>query len=142
MNLSKILKGHEGKTFYSLTNGDVIYEGVQEDEFGDSELLFRVPEYGLSVTTFISGRVSEQGGVVVIYPSEELYKRYPLNASEAWAEWILSQSEEHYKLSVHMYISDIELDSICDRIHEEQNFTSKEQVREAVDKIRKCIKGL
>lgn len=84
VNLYELLKGCEGEWFYSLNSGNVEYQGTNHN----NTLLFIDVEAGNQVCVTPRGFGSYgNGDVCLIYPSRDLYKKYPLDPVKAWAEW-------------------------------------------------------
>ena len=76
LNLCELLKGCEREEVYSLLEGVTFIRNV-----GNA-----------LITTTESNNYGEKGNVYVggeclLYPSKELYEKYPLDATQAWQEW-------------------------------------------------------
>lgn len=82
LDLCEILKGYEGELIYSLVYGDMVVEAVtdtgvrayMDDEDKYSELF---KSNGKLIST----------AECILYPSRDLYLKYPLDAKAAWEEW-------------------------------------------------------
>ena len=90
INLVELLKGHEEEKFYSPMFGEVKFIGIVENV---CEKLYLVKikyfEYGSydCEYTIESNGCGSKGGRCILYPTEELYLKYPLNPYLAWMEW-------------------------------------------------------
>ena len=81
LNLCEILKGHEREEFYSPTFGRCRFNSASDTLYFES--LCAVESFEL----YLDGSYST-GGNCIIFPSEALYLKYPLDAKKAWDEWI------------------------------------------------------
>lgn len=88
-NLDDILDGHEKEIFYIPMYGEVEYIGTDLNCDNQVVHLFNKniefgPTYYYEI--YSNGKFNNDG-VIAVYPSEELYKKYPFNAEAAWKEW-------------------------------------------------------
>lgn len=82
LNILESLKGHENHKCYSPLCGECeLYIS-----FVNSSNLFK-SENGKNILFFNDGRCKD-GGVCLLFPSRELYEKYPLDAAKAWEEWV------------------------------------------------------
>lgn len=124
-SLLDLLKGHEGETFYYLGVGDVVLEELQERY--DEPYQFKFTRLGYSSTYFLSihGTYHSGDGTVILYPTKELYQKYPIDPITAWMEWDKSLE---YKLEILINTEKYKL-----------IFNSKEERKEALEEINKVI---
>lgn len=81
-NLCSILKNYTTHIFYSA-----VYGRIQLWHVGESMLSFRTSS-GLNIYFKPDGTPTmTEGQRPTVYPSMELYVKYPLDAEEAWREW-------------------------------------------------------
>lgn len=83
-NLCEILKGHEGMKMFSTMIGECIFVGIDED---DKEMPIEVRRNVTSSEWYNKDGRWYKGGEIALYPSRELYLKYPLDAPRAWMEW-------------------------------------------------------
>lgn len=87
LNLCELLKGHEGKEFYSP------YYGVMElMAIRDGLLCFQNSNIGIDLLPSGHSQCSVDG-YCAIFPSKALYEQYPLDAFTAWMEWKREQKK-------------------------------------------------
>lgn len=91
LNIREILKGHKNHKCYSPLCG----ECELHTSFIDASNLFK-SENGKRILFFDDGRCNA-GGVCLLFPSRELYEKYPLDAAKAWEEWIDENTEHAIK---------------------------------------------
>lgn len=84
INLCEILKGHEGKKFYSPIWGDTKFEAV--DSMGEIVITPSDLRYNQALRLDSKGRMNPSGEPI-LYPSKEAFKNDDFEASwKAWAE--------------------------------------------------------
>ena len=85
LNLCELLKGCEGKRFYLLSRGYTTLKGIiwNKDTCDYSIVLTGKGRIEL----YCTGKETNNEAVVILYPSKELYEKYPLDAYSAWMEW-------------------------------------------------------
>jgi hypothetical protein len=96
LNLSELLKGHEGETFYSPIVGDCTLKAITD------YIHIAVNDHP-SYCFFLDGR-REKSGAVVFFPSRALYEQYPLDAYTAWSVW--DDKQYIHRLAVSLYTDD------------------------------------
>lgn len=114
LNLPELLRDCIGETFFSRSHGEVVLNKV---------LLESKDEYFLDFTfegeiflRFMSdGRRTERGDID-LWPSRELYEKYPLSPVEAWKEW--ERSGGKLKNEIEVFLKSCTLpDDIDDRCY-------------------------
>ncbi|WP_301345910.1 MULTISPECIES: hypothetical protein [Muribaculaceae] len=106
LNLCELLRGHEGKTFFSLAHGDVILDHVSPTI--DSCIAVKMGN-GDAVRFYRNGRWLRDG-IVALFPSRALYEQYPLDPYTAWMKW---QEEQQLRiLRIILTAPDLERDYI------------------------------
>ncbi len=92
LDLCELLRGRESEDFYSPIFGSSIFEGLNDKS--PYPLHFKCGE---SLTC--DGRFY-LNGQRLLFPSRELYEKYPLDAGKAWREWQEAQLKCRIQLSV------------------------------------------
>ena len=146
--LAEFLKGHEGETFYhllyekevKLTNINLT-DTNEVDEDGDSiftpsGIYYNLGEnYGIEYIR-IDGRWDSSGkGLILLYPSRELYLKYPLDPVKAWMTWKNGLSSKEYELKVSVNINE-------ESYQECIKFSSKKEVTQILTKIKEFFRNL
>lgn len=99
LNIREILKGHKNHKCYSPLCGECWLCSSVTDKTN----LFK-SDNGSDILVFNNGKCNS-GGVCLLFPSRELYEKYPLDAAKAWEEWV----DENAKNAVKTW-EDIEAD--------------------------------
>lgn len=129
LDLCKILKGHEGETFYSLAHGAVKIGVI------GTNIISTKTKNGTIITFDSKGRISVEGECI-LYPYKQVFDH--LTAEQAWSNWMKDNPKENYdtvakalfETSDYFQPDDIDLDIIG---HESKanhllNCTSKKQL--------------
>lgn len=86
LDLAKLLKGHEKEEFYNPTYGIMtlisIEKGLLEFAYESTGRYFP----GIYFNKY--GVIYEGKTKLSLFPSFELYTKYPLNPQKAWQNWI------------------------------------------------------
>ena len=149
LKLCELLKGcSKGEKFYSRCFGTLKFERIREDEL----LIFR-DTTGVTMLYHPSGKYYKDGEVDV-YPSKELYEKYPLDAYSAWMEWKEARKpkrwrakngEGYWRLNV-MGEAVIAVEHNTDVDNDGYNFgnyfSTEEEAQQAADVIRKTLAKL
>lgn len=79
-----------GIKFYSLLFGSVKFEGIDKFTHSDTfkDILCERGNYN------VDGTYSKDGKICVLWPSLELYQKYPLEPKKAWNEWKESRNQK------------------------------------------------
>ena len=86
LRLSELLRNSIGETFFSRSHGEIVlYRVIQESKNGYF-LDFKFEE-GVFLRFTSDGRRTKKGEID-LWPSRELYQKYPLSPIEAWEEWV------------------------------------------------------
>lgn len=101
LNLSELLKGHEGETFYSPIVGDCTLKAIT------NYIHVAVNDHP-SYCFFLDGR-REKSGAVVFFPSRDLYEQYPLDPYTAWMKWQEEQKLNPVRVIINKYNKNGEL---------------------------------
>ena len=102
LNLAELLKGCEGEEFFSISVGKVMFKAIYD--FDDTHKIRTIRkdavgnEYNVN---FHSDGRRNKAGLQDLYPSEDLLKKYPLDAKKAWDEWA-SERKPKYILQAEM----------------------------------------
>ena len=103
INLIGILKKEIGNTFYSPNCGEIIIDKVTSNYIHT-----HLKKYKNEVKIFhFDGIEYKTDGRPAIFPSENLYKKYPTNHNKAWLDWLDNNSpgRAHYG-NLYYYITD------------------------------------
>lgn len=82
LNLCEFLKGYEGEKVYTLVYGPAYFDTINSI----SKIIITFIDGGI-VSLTSSGKVLENCGTTILFPSKELYEKYPLDPYSAWVEW-------------------------------------------------------
>ena len=85
LNLHQLLRDCVGKTFFSRSHGEVDLYRVSLESKGEYFLDFKFS--GEIILRFTSDGRRTKKGEIDLWPSRELYEKYPLLPDEAWREW-------------------------------------------------------
>ncbi len=96
LNLCELLKDCIYETFYSPICGECEYKECFEDS---EKMLFESIKDGVdggyaSLVFDAEGRYGNHG-ICMLYPSKELYEKYPLDPRKAWSEWAENRKPKH-----------------------------------------------
>lgn len=89
LNLVALLRGCEGEEFYSIVYGNVTLEVIHSPEVDDPKYYLLTRPNSCRIgrdLVYPNGKV-DANGAILLYPSKELYEKYPLDAYAAWQEW-------------------------------------------------------
>ncbi|MDE7442147.1 MAG: hypothetical protein K2M69_08280 [Muribaculaceae bacterium] len=89
LNLVELLRGCEGEEFYSIVYGNVTLEVIHSPEVDDLKYYLLTRPNSCRIgrdLVYPNGKV-DANGAILLYPSKELYEKYPLDAYAAWMEW-------------------------------------------------------
>lgn len=98
LDLSKLLKGHEGEAIFLTTMGNVFIESI-------SEINIRFKPQETAKDSYLlkaSGKMNEHG-LVIAFPSLHLYEQYPLDPYTAWMKWQEKQTIFHIRIEFQPY---------------------------------------
>ena len=88
LNLCELLKGCEGEEFFSISVGKVTFKAIYN--YDDTHLVRTIRKDAIgneyNVNFYFDGR-RNNAGLQDLYPSEDLLRKYPLDARAAWDEW-------------------------------------------------------
>lgn len=91
LDLSELLKGHEGDTLYSPIWGECDLQEINADNNNGSQPLINLRlRNGCTRNISASGHIdygSKRIGIPILWPSKALYEQYPLDAKNAWMKW-------------------------------------------------------
>lgn len=141
LDLVKLLKGHESMILYSLIWGECTLHRLCAANNNGSQPLINIKlSNGLTRNITTSGHLSydlKKIGNPVIWPNEELYIKYPLNAAKAWKEWEDSQKEYYMFVKIEVWDADG-----CSEEPEETpfRFKSVEERDDCIEEINAVIK--
>lgn len=135
LNLCELLRNCEGEEFYSLIDGEVKLRQLTDEIMCRDEVM-----YLLSCSL---------DGVILLYPSRELYEKYPLDAYSAWMEWKESRKPKRWHPKngegfwgisttlqpLYYPISDEKFDWKSDLNH----FETHELAKQAAEKVKECL---
>lgn len=86
LDLCEFLKGCEGQEFYSIIDGPVKLDQIMLDT--NYPLVFRVLHTGECATYNKFGYYRNSlVGTPILFPTQDLYRRYPFNYKKSWEEW-------------------------------------------------------
>lgn len=96
LDLCELLKGCEGEEFFSISVGKVIFKAIYDYDDTHKVRTIRKDEVGneYNVVFHSDGR-RNKAGLQDLYPSEDLLRKYPLDASQAWREWAESRKPKY-----------------------------------------------
>ena len=147
LNLCELLKGCEGETFYSDVFELVILTKV--NLVGN----FLTINWNRLELNLYSNGSKVKGNRCVLWPSKELYEKYPLDAYSAWMEWkearkhkrwrAKQNKEFYYFLDDMLLINDIidSYDYFCNNRYNTGNyFRTKEEASQACEIVKKVLK--
>ena len=88
LNLCELLKGCEGEEFFSISVGKVTFKAIYNYDDTHPVRTIRKDAVGneYNVNFYFDGR-RNNAGLQDLYPSEDLLRKYPLDARAAWDEW-------------------------------------------------------
>ena len=145
LNLCELLKDCEGETFYSDVFELVILTKV--NLVGN----FLTINWNRLELNLYSNGSKVKGNRCVLWPSKELYEKYPLDAYSAWIEWKESRKPKQWKPSfgdeyfaingcakvIKLKYIDNFIDMELDRIH--NRFRTKEEAHIAAKIVREVL---
>lgn len=112
LNLYELLKDCAGEEFYSLTNGKIRFIKTLENNLlvfqGFSRVVFN--QYGYLFS------LHDGSAKCLLYPSLNLYEKYPLNPKKAWEEWSYERRRNIIRIDFVSEHIDEEGDRISSRI--------------------------
>ena len=88
LDLSKILAGHELETFYSILEGDICVKSITPAW---------IETYTSQISYTNTGTLGYAGGLCVLFPSRDLYLKYPADPAKAWDEWQKGQKTDRWR---------------------------------------------
>ena len=88
LDLAKILAGHERETFYSILEGDIRIKSITPAW---------IETYTNQISYTNTGTLGYAGGLCVLFPSRELYLKYPGDPAIAWDEWQMGLREDRWR---------------------------------------------
>lgn len=88
LNLCELLKDCEGEEFFSISVGKVTFKAIYNYDDTHPVRTIRKDAVGneYNVNFYFDGR-RNNAGLQDLYPSEDLLRKYPLDAYSAWIEW-------------------------------------------------------
>ena len=88
LDLAKILAGHERETFYSILEGDIRIKSITPAW---------IETYTNQISYTNTGTLGYAGGLCVLFPSRDLYLKYPADPAKAWDEWQKGQKTDRWR---------------------------------------------
>ena len=145
LNLCEILKGYEGDIFYSPAYGDVALNFITDTVLG----------FSAEFSTDEKGRIRFNKEIhspeCMLYPSRDLYLKYPLDAKKAWGEWIEANKPKRWRAqkgdnyyffdrTYTPYPQEETGDVEDDLMYESYNYFRTEfEAKEAAEAVKKCL---
>lgn len=78
--------------FYSPAFGEVSFE---ENRASEGEIEIETKTEGVIFVLDQNGRIANEDGVCILFPSRALYEQYPLDPYTAWMKWQEGQKKEY-----------------------------------------------
>ncbi|MDE7441662.1 MAG: hypothetical protein K2M69_05815 [Muribaculaceae bacterium] len=166
LNLAELLKGCEEEKFFSISVGKVIFKAIYDYDDTHKIRTIRKDVVGneYNVNFHSDGR-RNKAGLQDLYPSEDLLRKYPLDAYSAWMEWkearkskrwraknsagvAVSECEGHWEDYTYWYITsdgviaqDEETNCKADTLRYELGnyFRTEEEVKQAAEAVREAL---
>ena len=129
INLTELLKGCEEEEFYSRCFGPLKFINIREDNI----LIFRKKNSEVILYPF-NGKYDTYGEVD-LFPSKELYEKYPLDAYTAWMEWKFKRQRYIIKVNFVSEYIDSDGDKSSEGIIDEIRFSSKAKMDKAFNEL-------
>lgn len=151
LDLCKILKGHENELFYSPIFGEVYLNAIFQSQLYPISLLAeKGHEIYINRNGFWDNKYTENT-IVVLYPSQEAYLKYPFDAKKAWQEWVDEQKPKRWRAKLgceYWYINECgSVDDIMDdysyyhdfRYEMGNYFSTREFAKQAVETLKATL---
>lgn len=133
LDLTQLLKGCEGEQLFSLSLGLVCLHEIREQKGSNRPI--RIVKNGNVYYRSANGKCGRDG-LVDLYPSEGLLRKYPLDAKKAWSKW--EESRKHLFYAPECTITYIrkwwELKVVA-------KLDSCKDAEEAAEEVRKCLES-
>lgn len=130
LNLCEILKGYEGEEFYYLLSG----KKVILDSIKYGIISIKTSDNGANL---LPNSAAIKGGIELLYPSKELYEKYPLDAYSAWMEW--KNSKKKIELFFDMKIAEENSDELLSSEYVLYEFNSYEEANQATEVVKEAL---
>ena len=146
IDLSELLQGCEGESFYVMPCGEMELKGINKLELKS----LHFSKGAINCLTKTDGRAYEDGSCI-IYPSRALYEKYPLDPYSAWMEWKEARKPKRWRAEAdgeYWYLSAFIIpETTNDNLLNSDNnlykcgnyFRSEEEAQQAADLVRKTI---
>lgn len=151
INLCELLKSCEGEEFYSPVHGTIKLVKIDESKY--FSLIFETQNnarcvYSMYGYTFLN---CSPDALITLYPSYDLYIKYPLNTIEAWKEWEESRKPKRWRAKkgeIYYCFNNtlevepvIEMHNLCDdgRYSFGNYFCTRELAKQACEKVKECL---
>lgn len=153
LNLCELLKGCEGEEFYSNAYGEVTFvDFIKHSIHGDLIYIkwHEYEEYYCDAYLFPNGRESSKG-MCILWPSKELYQKYPLDPKKAWKVWAEARKSKRWRAEKDEYFYLIttggEVGSVQDTYSDYYNdlyklgnyFRTKEEAQQAAEAVKETL---
>ena len=139
LNLCELLKGCEGEEFFSISVGKVMFKAIYD--YDDTHKIRTVRKDAVgnehNVNFHSDGR-RNNAGLQDLYPSEDLLRKYPLNAAMAWSEWEESRKQTQ-KCHIHVDIVIDKADESFEGIGMDFEFESEEEAQQASEVVKEAL---
>ncbi len=145
LNLGELLKDSIGEKFFHPTYGEITLEKI-----GDDYLNFSIG-CGCSLST--PKTISTKTGYVIYYPSEESFRKYPLDGLKAWTEWSESRKPKRWTPQIGERIfwvnANLTVSQDVFNDYETQKkrravgneFKTGKEAQQAAEEVRKCLES-
>lgn len=113
LNLCELLAGHEGESIFLTALGNAIIRGVSE-----RSVQFNTHETAKDLYSLPSNGKMNENGLVIAFPSRDIYEQYPLDPKKCWEIWAQSHQYKKRIKQLEKVIADarIELDTLRHKI--------------------------
>lgn len=94
MYLLDFLTGHDGEKIYSLLDGEITFKGI---EFSYEKLCKKPIKTSAGNYNANGSYSTHSDALCLLFPSKDLYEKYPLNPAKAWKEWQESKKPKRWR---------------------------------------------
>ena len=149
LNLCELLKGCEGERFYLLSRG---YTTLKEIIWNKDTCDYSIVLTGKGrIELYSSGKEVNNEAAVILYPSKELYKKYPLDAYSAWMEWQEERKPKRWRAEYgETYYSLRDSFTVCDQYENNDSdndcawsnynyFRTPQLAEQAAKEVKECL---
>lgn len=154
LNLCELLKGCEGEKFFSISVGEIIFKAIYDydDTFNIRTIRKDAVGNEYNVNFHSDGR-RNKSGLPDLYPSEDLLKKYPLDAKKAWDEWAETRKTKRWtpQIGEHIFWVNANLTVSQDRFNDfdtqrkrravGNEFKTGKEAKQAAEGIREYLKS-